>query len=138
MVCIEQTIEYKDLEYVIISDDYEIDSRRIRKSFCHAIFKSIIDKLPANCKSNEYFSPHILQDITNQYMGLIPLWSGIMLGDISRYVPDVQPAELRDTNSTINNYFGNLKSGLHAKQRYLVTNFIRDHYTKPEYYPGAN
>ena len=41
MVCIEQTIEYKDLEYVIISDDYEIDSRPIRNSFFHAIFKSI-------------------------------------------------------------------------------------------------
>ena len=111
MVCIEQTIEYKDLEYVIISDDYEIDSRPIRNSFFHAIFKSITDKLPAPCKtskSNEYYSPHILQDITNQYMGLLPLWSGIMLGDLSRYVPDVQPAELRkgdaitrDTNSII-------------------------------------
>ena len=33
MVCIEQTIEYKHLEYVIISDDYEIDSRPIRNSF---------------------------------------------------------------------------------------------------------
>ena len=57
MVGIEQTNEYKDLEYVIISDDYEIDSRPIRNSFFHAIFKSIIDKLPGHCKpskSNEY------------------------------------------------------------------------------------
>ena len=85
MVCIEQTIEYKDLEYVIISDDYEIDSRRIRKSFCHAIFKSIIDKLPANCKSNEYFSPHILQDITNQYMGLNH--TTVVWNHVGRYFP---------------------------------------------------
>ena len=128
MVCIEQTIEYKDLEYVIISDDYEIDTRPIRNSFFYSIFENIIDKLPAYCKtskSNEYYSPHILQDITNQYMGLLPLWSGIMLGDLTRYVPNVEPAELkkgdaitRDTNCTIENYFGNLKSGLPAMQRY--------------------
>ena len=79
----------------------------------------------------------ISKEITNQYMGLLPLWSVIMLGDLSRYVPDVQPAEMRkgdaitrDTNSIIENYFGNLKAGLHAKQRYRVTNFIRDHYTR--------
>ena len=63
-------------------------------------------------------------------MGLLPLWSGLMFGDLSRYVPDVQPAEMqkgavipRDTNSTIENYFGNLKSGLQATERYRVTNF---------------
>ena len=62
---------------------------------------------------------------------------GLMLGDHSCYVPDVQPAEVqkgdaitRDTNSTIENYFCNLKSILQAKQRYRVTNFIRNHYTR--------
>ena len=129
---------------MIISDDYEIDSRAIRNSFFSCHIQVYYRQLPMHCKtskSNDYYSPHILQDITNQYIYIyiynLPLWSGIMLGDLSRYVPDVQSTEMqkgdaitRDTNSTIENYFGNLKSGIQTKQRYRVTNFIRYHYTK--------
>ena len=33
--------------------------------------------------------------VTNQYMGLLPLWYGVMLRDLSRYVSDVNINEER-------------------------------------------
>ena len=76
-----------------------------------------------------------MQSLINEYMGLLPLWSGLMLGDLSQYdlteTCALEPTIInRDSNSPIENYLiGNIKSGLRPKQRYRVTNFISTHHT---------
>ena len=34
---------------------------------------------------NDYYQPAILKDILDQYAGIFPLWSGILLGNLTRY-----------------------------------------------------
>ena len=66
---------------------------------------------------NAYASPDVLKLILDRYMAIYPLWSGVLLGDLSRYDhqnPTTVTAaeETRSTNSCIENYFGNLKKDI--------------------------
>ena len=62
-------------------------------------------------EENLYFSKEILTTILNQWMGIYPLWSGILLGDLRRYdktgnLKADEPVETISTNSLVDNYFG--------------------------------
>ncbi|KAI9517227.1 hypothetical protein NQZ68_008486 [Dissostichus eleginoides] len=53
---------------------------------------------------NRYHCPKILKVLLGNYMGIFPLWSGAMLGDLRRYArdktldPDTSEVQTRDTN----------------------------------------
>ncbi|KAI9538435.1 hypothetical protein NQZ68_014179 [Dissostichus eleginoides] len=53
---------------------------------------------------NRYHCPKILKVLLGNYMGIFPLWSGAMLGDLRRYArdktldPDTFEVQTRDTN----------------------------------------
>ncbi|CAC5375351.1 unnamed protein product [Mytilus coruscus] len=61
---------------------------------------------------NGYFNPRIVELILNSYMYLVPLWTGILLGDTNRYANDMSitvghkiPDITRDTNASVENWF---------------------------------
>ena len=110
--------------------------KTIRKSSFYFMFLRELESIPKPSVGikNSMFCNGLMQCITNDYMGLLPLWSGLMLGDLSKYdsteIYSFEPTVItRDSNSLIENYFGNLKSGLRPRQRYRVTNFISAHHT---------
>ena len=80
---------------------------------------------------NPMFAPHLLNEILSGYMGLVPLWTGMMLNDLSSLAVDSKSKEVsdsiitRDTTSVVENYFGIINSGLKSRQRFRVTQFIR-------------
>ena len=75
-----------------------------------------------------------MTSLVDNYMGLLPLWSGIMLTELKSYGKENTTATqhktvriTRDSNSPIENYFGNIKSGLRPRQIYRVSSFISLH-----------
>ena len=67
---------------------------------------------------NPYYAPQFLDDLLRNQMGLIPLWTGLMIGDIGQYATDVETVQsktgesrigLRASTSCVENYFRNIK-----------------------------
>ena len=84
-------------------------------------------------EENLYFSKEILTTILNQWMGIYPLWSGILLGDLRRYdktgnLKADEPVETRSTNSLVENYFGILKMNIPKRTRLRPGEFVRRQY----------
>ena len=67
---------------------------------------------------NPYHAPNVLQYLLNNFMHIVPLWSGLFLNaDVLAY--DAQPEELlitRDTNCHVENWFKIVKKGHNAIQ----------------------
>ncbi|WAR04524.1 LOW QUALITY PROTEIN: hypothetical protein MAR_019893, partial [Mya arenaria] len=75
-----------------------------------------------NYEDNNYFEPIVLEVLQNQYLPLVCLWSGLLVGDISRHMSnnDCDKLLTRDTNSTCESWFNVVKSSLlgkHGPQR---------------------
>ncbi len=54
-------------------------------------------------EENAYFCPGILDVLFDTYLGIFPIWSGLLLGDLKRYANDQEeysfvPSKTRDTN----------------------------------------
>lgn len=83
---------------------------------------------------NPYFCPAIVNSVVSHYMGIIPLWSGMLLGNLRRYAVDVQeavqePFMTRDTDCHVKNWFGIVKQQIILKERRLRPgNFVRKLY----------
>ena len=79
-----------------------------------------------NCEKNPYYCPDILNVLLADYMGIFPLWSGLMLGDRCRYASDAAQSKhceaagkTRQTNCHVENWFSITKNQILRKQRFL-------------------
>lgn len=87
-------------------------------------------------EKNEYYNEDILDIFGKQYLPLIPLWSGLMLGNLERHTTkidkDREECQLedgginRDTNSTVENWMKIVKQDtLIIKKKVRVGKFVR-------------
>ena len=92
---------------------------------------------------NRYHCPEILKVLFSYYMGIFPLWSGAMLGDLRRYARDKTldqdtslcdtssvSVQTRDTNCHVEAWFGIVKHSILSKKTTLrPAEFIRTMYS---------
>ena len=125
---------YKDIELCATEEiPNETISTVLKQSQFFRVFKEDVDSIPQQdgTHDNIYYSPGIVKDILHSYIGLLPLWTSLLLGDLSVYAKDddiaytIRASITRDTNSLIENYFGNVKARLQSKQRERLTTFVR-------------
>ncbi|XP_034072026.1 uncharacterized protein LOC117546053 [Gymnodraco acuticeps] len=83
---------------------------------------------------NPYFCPGIVDVLFDNYLGMFPLWSGLLLGNLKRYATDTEEdtfgqSKTRDTNCHVERWFGIVKHSILKKQRRLrPATFIRKMY----------
>ncbi|XP_027888726.1 uncharacterized protein LOC114154119 isoform X2 [Xiphophorus couchianus] len=84
---------------------------------------------------NHYCCPGIVDVLVKNCMGIIPLWSGMLLGDLTRYKTPTSAAtnktsKSRETNCHVELWFGLVKKNILAKKKYLrPADFITKLYT---------
>ncbi|CAM4608791.1 unnamed protein product [Leuciscus chuanchicus] len=84
-------------------------------------------------EDNPYFCPGILTVLFDPYLAIYPLWSGLLLGDLTRYesceqdlVTTLTLPKTRDTSCHIERWFGIVKhSIIHNKNKVKPGTFIR-------------
>jgi len=111
--------------------------------FLH-FFKDVLENdqsegqdVDGNCKKNPYYCPEIIHVLLQDYMGIFPLWSGLVLGDLCRYAIDADETKLKTTNSQtrqtnchVENWFSITKNKILCKERFLRPgSFIRKLHT---------
>ena len=66
---------------------------------------------------NPYYNPEFLENLTKNQMGLLPLWTGLMLGDLKQYAANADHEQAphaklfgqRASTAHVENYFKNVK-----------------------------
>ncbi len=73
-------------------------------------------------EDNPYFCPGIITFLFDTYLAIFPLWSGLLLGDLSRYesheedlVTTKKQPKTRDTNCHVEKWFGIVKHSIMEK-----------------------
>ncbi len=73
-------------------------------------------------EDNPYFCPGIITFLFDTYLAIFPLWSGLLLGDLSRYeshkedlVTTKKHPKTRDTNCHVEKWFGIVKHSIMEK-----------------------
>ena len=84
---------------------------------------------------NLYYCKELLETILDNWMGIFPLWSGLVLGDLKRYdktglQSSNDAAKTRDTNCLVENYFGIVKMDIPKRKRLRPGDFIRKQYIR--------
>lgn len=105
-------------------------------------FDSVLDTVMCNVDpeeeteigNNKYHCPGILDFLMEDYMPIFPLWSGIMLGDLTRHnakesTDDDEVQKTHDTNCHAENWFCILKDKiLQKKLHHRPATFIQKMY----------
>ncbi|XP_034067414.1 uncharacterized protein LOC117543330 isoform X3 [Gymnodraco acuticeps] len=72
---------------------------------------------------NHYLCPGVIDALFKNYMGIFPLWSGLLLGDLSRHRKGTSKKDgshkTRDTNCHVELWFGLVKHSILLKKKYL-------------------
>jgi len=70
--------------------------------------------------NNEFYCPGIINFLMTNYMGIFPLWSGLLLGDLSRFSKE-RPKEIktRETNCHVEQWFSIVKNHILHRKRFL-------------------
>lgn len=70
-----------------------------------------------------YLCPGVIDALLRNYMGIFPLWSGLLLGDLSRHRKGTSKKDgsrkPRDTNCHVELWFGLVKHCILLKKKYL-------------------
>ena len=92
-------------------------------------FKKVFEEVQAEheketpyCEENPYFCPAIVDVLYEKYLGIFPLWSGLLLGNLKRYASDMEdenfgPSKTRDTNCHVERWFGIVKHSILKKEK---------------------
>ena len=75
-------------------------------------------------EENPYYCPGIVDVLFDNYLGIFPLWSGLLLGNLKRYASDKEDdnfdtCKTRDTNCHVERWFGIVKHSILKKQKQL-------------------
>ncbi|XP_073715784.1 uncharacterized protein [Misgurnus anguillicaudatus] len=144
-----QVIE--DITGVDVIDTWEDEAERrsaktiVGRSPYSRMFRRVFDEVEntvdkaqdAEVKNkNLYYCPEIPKVLMDNYMGIFPLWSGVMLGNLKRFASDkentgnaTQTVKTRDTNCHVEKWFGIVKNSiLHKKRKFRPAEFIQKMY----------
>ncbi|XP_073783766.1 uncharacterized protein isoform X3 [Danio rerio] len=137
---LEENMEHKDRE--IYKGEERRDALTITgRSPFFAYFLQVMQEVKEQVASDEitlakednpYFCPGIITILFHTYLGIFPLWSGVLLAELRRneskeqdVVSDKLP-KTRDTNCHVGNWFGIVKhSILHKGKKLKPGTFIR-------------
>lgn len=94
-----------------------------------------VDNLPSDVNScqflnicslleeNSFFCPGIIDVLMDTYMAIFPLWSGILLGDLTRYCnvtnTTLQSVKSQDTNCYVEQWFWIMKHSISQEKKFL-------------------
>ena len=141
--CFEGSEDVDNEEYLTPTDpDASTEAIPIKKSLFYDVFKTDWEKFKGSLKvsvkkiKSKYYQPELIEVLVNNYLGLVPLWSGLMMGDLKRHAKDETTSnsmttkeETRDTNTCVENYFGNVKKRVEAGKRLRPANFVRQQFS---------
>lgn len=73
-------------------------------------------------EKDPYFCPGVVYVLFENYLGIFPLWSGLLLENLKRYASDKEddtfgPGQTRETNCHVERWFGIVKQSILKKQR---------------------
>ncbi|XP_026104384.1 uncharacterized protein LOC113075953 [Carassius auratus] len=83
---------------------------------------------------NTFFCPELIDFLMNNYMSIFPLWSGVLLGDLSRFseistATVSQQSKTRESNCHVEQWFWIVKHSILKKKKYLrPADFIQNMY----------
>ena len=129
-------------EYPVIlldnSTDEESDLGRQMKGIRESSpFKRVFDNVRTqicpeedeNTPDNIYYQPDIVDIMAAQYMPLICLWSGLMLGDLQRHKEQSKSDVTRDTNAAVESWMNVVKNRTLGKEIPVrIGLFVREEY----------
>ncbi|KAF3837193.1 hypothetical protein F7725_004657 [Dissostichus mawsoni] len=98
------------------------------------VMEEVQGELEKEEDENPYFCPGIVDVLFDNYLGIFPLWSGLLLGNLKRYATDTEEdtfgqSKTRDTNCHVERWFGIVKHSILKKQRRLrPATYIRKMY----------
>ena len=81
-------------------------------------------------ETNPYYAPNVFLHIVQNFMHILPLWSGLLLDNIGRYASDCEvfqkPEETRATNAIVESWFRTVKHEvLSGRKKLKPGEFIR-------------
>ncbi|KAL0199292.1 hypothetical protein M9458_007832, partial [Cirrhinus mrigala] len=106
------------LEGLIASED------AILQDTTEEVPEKLEDENPQH-EENPYYCPEVITFLLDNYMGIYPLWSGLLLGDLKRYAYDKAELPLpehhkkRDTNCHVEQWFCIVKTSILRKKTHL-------------------
>ena len=78
---------------------------------------------------NIYFQPDVLDVFATQYMPIICMWSGLMMGNLNRHASGIKSVVTRDTNAPVESWMNVLKTRTLGSERPVrVGKFVREEY----------
>lgn len=109
----------------------DMDSSSNIKTICGKspftqLFNGVLEKTkctqPGSGEKNEFYCPGIINVLmsTYLYMGIFPLWSGILLADLSRHSKEsIKEIKTRETNCHVEQWFSVVKNHILQRKRFL-------------------
>ncbi|XP_060780100.1 uncharacterized protein LOC132888110 isoform X2 [Neoarius graeffei] len=92
-------------------------AQRREQAKCDVMCDQAVDE------DNHYHCPGIIDVLLKTYMGIFSLWSGVLLGDLSRHIDGTTigtgPYKTRDTNCHAELWFGLVKHRILGKKTHL-------------------
>lgn len=76
-------------------------------------------------ENNIFFCPDIIRVLMDTYMGIFPFWSGVLLGDLSRFSElsiiqgNSHPSQTRETNCHVEQWFCTVKQSILQRTKFL-------------------
>ena len=129
--CSDESEDIEDENVRQIDEDDDCQRKTIKEaSPFTAIFNDIAEEVTKEAAKddagtrNEFYCPAVVNILTQKYMPLVPLWSGLMLG--TKTVDGDLFAIARDTNSIAESWFKYIKHDIGAKARARPSKFVID------------
>ncbi|XP_016120484.1 uncharacterized protein [Sinocyclocheilus grahami] len=129
---LEETTQSKDWEMCESEDRRHATTITGRSPFS-AYFQQVMQEVKEQVagdetwlvkEDNPYFCPGIITVLFDTYLAIFPLWSGLLLGDLSRHesheqdlVTAKKQPKTRDTNCHIEKWFGIAKHSIMQKEK---------------------
>lgn len=124
-----------NIEQDIQREALEVEKKTCSKSLMgnspfNAEFMAVLEQAHSKLQLEEdtsgenlYFCPGVIDSLFANYMGIFPLWSGILLGSLSRYSADSDlqqiPTKTRETNCHVEMWFWLVKHNILQKKKFL-------------------
>lgn len=116
----EDTGSSRKANALLSNSPFHIDFKAVQRNV-----ESSLEEDQDKTEENAYHCPDVINVLFRDYLGIFPLWSGVMLDDLARYASDApskvkaESACTRQTNCYAENCFGIVKSHILQKERFL-------------------
>ncbi|KAF1371411.1 hypothetical protein PFLUV_G00278600, partial [Perca fluviatilis] len=116
----EDTEPSRKANTLLRNSPFHVDFKTVQRNV-----ESMLEEEDNKTEENPYHCPEVINVLFRDYLGIFPLWSGVMLGDLAMYATDAPSKEkaesacTRQTNCHAENWFGIVKNNILQKERFL-------------------